>query len=86
MRSTRQFKITSPDDMAETVPAKVASGENATESEVIRHGSRVLISSAIRQSRLGGRTEVLAATARLEEDPFSIHPGIPGSSAARGDT
>ena len=43
MRSTQQFSITLPNEMAETVRARVASGEYATESEVIREGLRALI-------------------------------------------
>jgi putative addiction module CopG family antidote len=43
MRSTQQFSITLPDEMAEAVRAKVAAGEYATESEVIRDGLRVLL-------------------------------------------
>lgn len=43
MRSTQQFSITLPNEMAETVRAKVASGEYATESEVIRDGLRTLL-------------------------------------------
>lgn len=43
MRSTKQFSITLPNEMAEAVRAKVAAGEYATESEVIRDGLRVLL-------------------------------------------
>ena len=43
MRSTQQFSITLPNEMAEAVRAKVASGEYATESEVIRDGLRMLL-------------------------------------------
>ncbi len=43
MRTTQQFSITLPNEMAEAVKSKVASGEYATESEVIRDGLRVLI-------------------------------------------
>jgi len=43
MRSTQQFSITLPNDMAEAVRAKVAAGEYATESEVIRDGLRTLL-------------------------------------------
>ncbi len=43
MRSTQQFSITLPNEMADTVRAKVASGEYATESEVIRDGLRALM-------------------------------------------
>lgn len=43
MRTTQQFSITLPLEMAEMVKAKVAAGEYATESEVIRDGLRVLL-------------------------------------------
>lgn len=43
MRTTQQFSITLPLEMAEAVKAKVATGEYASESEVIRDGLRVLL-------------------------------------------
>ncbi|MBI3526141.1 MAG: type II toxin-antitoxin system ParD family antitoxin [Betaproteobacteria bacterium] len=43
MRTTQQFSITLPNEMADVVKAKVATGEYATESEVIRDGLRVLM-------------------------------------------
>ena len=43
MRTTQQFSITLPLEMAEAVKAKVAAGEYASESEVIRDGLRVLL-------------------------------------------
>jgi antitoxin ParD1/3/4 len=43
MRSTQQLSITLPKDMADEVKAKVAAGEYATESEVIRDGLRTLL-------------------------------------------
>lgn len=43
MRTTQQFSITLPKEMADTVKAKVAAGEYATESEVIRDGLRALL-------------------------------------------
>lgn len=42
MRSTEQFSVTLPHEMAALVRAKVASGEYASESEVIREGLRAL--------------------------------------------
>lgn len=42
-RSTQQMSITLPKEMAQLVKAKVASGEYATESEVIRDGLRSLL-------------------------------------------
>lgn len=43
MRTTQQFSITLPNDMADTIRNKVAVGEYATESEVIRDGLRALM-------------------------------------------
>lgn len=42
MRTTQQFSITLPNKMAEAIRAKIADGEYATESEVIRDGLRAL--------------------------------------------
>lgn len=43
MRSTQQFSITLPNEMAQIVRDKVSTGEYATESEVIREGLRALL-------------------------------------------
>lgn len=43
MRSTKQMSITLPLEMAKAIKEKVASGEYATESEVIRDGLRALL-------------------------------------------
>ncbi len=43
MRTTQQLSITLPNDMALAVKSKVAAGEYATESEVIRDGLRALM-------------------------------------------
>jgi putative addiction module CopG family antidote len=68
MRSTQQFSITLPNDMAETVRAKVASGEYATESEVIRDGLRVLMA---RDQAVDAwlRTKVASAYDALKKAP-----------------
>ncbi len=42
MRSTQQFSVTLPHEMASMVRDKVSSGEYASESEVIREGLRAL--------------------------------------------
>jgi len=42
MRSTRQLSITLPNEMADWVKDKTASGNYASESEVIRDGLRAL--------------------------------------------
>jgi len=68
MRSTRQFSITLPNEMADAVKAKVANGEYATESEVIREGLRALFArdQAIEQWL---QTEVASTYDRLKTDP-----------------
>ncbi|ATZ93832.1 type II toxin-antitoxin system ParD family antitoxin [Dickeya fangzhongdai] len=43
MRTTQQMSITLPNEMAALVKARVASGEYASESEVIREGLRALL-------------------------------------------
>ena len=43
MRTTQQFSITLPNEMATAVRSKVEAGEYATESEVIRDGLRALM-------------------------------------------
>ena len=43
MRTTQQFSITLPNEMADIVKTKVAAGEYATESEVIRDGLPALM-------------------------------------------
>jgi antitoxin ParD1/3/4 len=44
MRTTQQFSITLPDEIADALKEKVASGEYANESEVVRDGLRLLLS------------------------------------------
>jgi len=43
MRTTKQLSITLSTEMADVIKAKVATGEYATESEVIRDGLRGLM-------------------------------------------
>ena len=43
MRSTQQLSITLPNEMADVIKLKVAAGEYASESKVIRDGIRTLI-------------------------------------------
>ena len=68
MRSTQQFSITLPHEMAEAVRAKVAAGEYATESEVIRDGLRVLLARD-RAVEDWLRKDVAAAYDALRADP-----------------
>jgi putative addiction module CopG family antidote len=68
MRSTQQFSVTLPNEMAAEVRAKVASGEYASESEVIRDGLRALHArdKAVDQWL---RNEVVPAYKALKADP-----------------
>lgn len=68
MRSTQQFSITLPNEMAEAVKAKVAAGEYATESEVIRDGLRTLLARD-RAMEAWLREQVVPAALALEADP-----------------
>ena len=43
MRTTQQFSITLPHDMAEAVEGKIKSGHYASVSEVVRDGVRALL-------------------------------------------
>ncbi len=43
MRTTQQLSITLPNEMSDMVKSRVAAGEYATESEVIRDGLRALM-------------------------------------------
>lgn len=68
MRSTQQFSVTLPIEMAQMVKTKVSSGEYASESEVIRDGLRAL---QARDKALDTwlRREVVAAYDELKADP-----------------
>ena len=68
MRTTQQFSITLPNEMADLVKTKVATGEYATESEVIRDGLRVLMARD-RAVENWLRQEVGPAYDALKADP-----------------
>ncbi|SDU36937.1 putative addiction module antidote protein, CC2985 family [Pseudomonas orientalis] len=68
MRSTQQMSITLPIEMATLVKAKVASGEYASESEVIRDGLRALLARD-RAMEDWLRDEVMPAAAALNAEP-----------------
>ena len=72
MRSTQQISITLPIEMANRVKSRVASGSNASESEVIREGLRALEErdSAVERWL---RTEVAAA--------YDAHKANPGKAS-----
>jgi antitoxin ParD1/3/4 len=68
MRTTQQLSITLPLEMAEAVKAKVAAGEYASESEVIRDGLRALLArDRIMETWL--REQVVPAFDAIKADP-----------------
>ena len=73
MRTTQQFSITLPTEMAGLVKAKVASGDYATESEVIRDGLRVLLARD-RAMEHWLQTQVGPAHDALKADPSRAVP------------
>jgi putative addiction module CopG family antidote len=73
MRTTRQLSITLPLEMAQMIKEKVASGDYASESEVIRDGLRAL------KERDGAveawlRNQVLPSLRAHEADPSRAVP------------
>jgi len=73
MRTTQQFSVTIPNEMADMIRAKVQSGEYASESEVIRDGLRAL-QARDRVMEKWLREEVVPAYEAYKADPSS---GIP---------
>lgn len=71
MRTTRQMSVTLPNEMAQLVKDKVASGEYASESEVIRDGLRTL---AARDKAVEAwlRNEVVPAYEEYKANPGSV--------------
>jgi len=66
MRTTQQFSITLPLDMAEAVAGKIKSGAYASVSEVVREGVRALmdrdaaVERWLREEVVAGHQEYLA--------------------------
>ena len=75
MRSTQQFSITLPNEMDDAVRAKVAAGEYATESEVIRDGLRVLLARD-RAVEEWLRKDVAATYDKLKADPSKVDSAV----------
>lgn len=73
MRTTQQYSITLPHEMAEAVEAKVKSGSYASVSEVMRDGVRALMErdSAFEKWL---REEAVASYEDSKADPSSVVP------------
>lgn len=79
MRTTQQYSITLPHEMAELVEAKVQSGSYASVSEVLRDGVRALLErDAVFEKWL--KDEVIQSIREYEADPSA---GIPGNEVMR---
>lgn len=74
MRTTQQFSVTLPKEMAQMVRNKVASGEYASESEVVRDGLRAL-QARDRALETWLRTEVVPAYDEAKANPSSFLSG-----------
>jgi antitoxin ParD1/3/4 len=71
MRTTQQLSVTLPKEMAQMVRNKVASGEYASESEVVRDGLRAL-QARDRALETWLRTEVVPAYDEAKANPSSL--------------
>ncbi len=76
MRTTQQFSITLPVEMAEVVDAKIKSGAYASVSEVMRDGVRALLERDAAIERWL-REEVIAGHKEYEADPSK---GVPAEA------
>jgi antitoxin ParD1/3/4 len=68
MRTTQQMSITLPNEMAEFVRTKVASGDYASDSEVLRDALRAL-RERDRAVEAWLRNEVVPTAQALRDDP-----------------
>jgi putative addiction module CopG family antidote len=68
MRSTQQFSVTLPIEMARMIKTKVSTGEYASESEVIRDGLRAL-QARDKAMEYWLRQEVAPAYDAMKADP-----------------
>ena len=84
MRTTQQFSITLPHDMAEAVESKIKSGAYASVSEVVRDGVRALLERDAAVERWL-REEVVPGHQEYLRDPSKGVPAdaILGSIKAR---
>src|SRR5271166_2022052 len=76
MRTTQQFSITLPHDMAEAVEGKIKSGHYASVSEVVRDGVRALLERDAAVERWL-REEVVAGHQEYLADPSK---GVPADA------
>jgi antitoxin ParD1/3/4 len=74
MRTTQQLSVTLPKEMAQMVRNKVASGEYASESEVVRDGLRAL-QARDRALEAWLRTEVVSAYDEARANPSALLSG-----------
>ena len=73
MRSTQQFSITLPNEMAEQIEKKVESGAYASVSEVVREGIRTLLDRDVALEKWL-REEVVKSYDEYRADPSTAIP------------
>ncbi len=74
MRSTQQFSVTLTNELAAQVRERVASGDYASESEVIREGLRAL-RARDRAAENWLRSDVAATYDAMQADPTGARSG-----------
>lgn len=89
MRTTRQLSITLPNEMADALRARVASGAYATESEVIRDGLRALFAreqavEAWLRDEVSGAYDALLAEPASAISADDVRARLAAQHAARG--
>jgi antitoxin ParD1/3/4 len=82
MKTTQQFSITLPHDMAEAVESKIKSGAYASVSEVVRDGLRALLERDAAVERWL-REEVVPGHREYLHDPSKGIPATGSSGASR---
>lgn len=68
MADSHQIKVTLPDDLADQIPARVASGQYASESDVVAEALRTLEDRGYDVEHWL-RTEAVAIYDRMKADP-----------------
>ncbi len=84
MRTTQQLSVTLPREMAKMIREKVASGEYASESEVVRDGLRAF-KARDRALETWLRTDVVEAFDEAKANPSALLSGaqLRGKLSAR---
>lgn len=89
MRSTKQLSVTLPTEMAAELKAKVAAGEYASESEIVREGLRALrareraIDTWLRQD-VAAAYDAIKAEPKRARSPAQVRARLKAARAKSG--